>query len=200
MVPSANGGDPIRITVLGDSLTAGYGLPSGQDFPSRLEASLKSRGWSVAVANMGVSGDTSAGGLARLDWALADNPKLMILELGANDGLRGLPVASLEKNLEAIILAVKTRNIAVLLAGMRAPQNMGRDYASQFHAVYGRLAQKHNLPLYPFFLEGVTGSSSLNLADGIHPNAKGVEEIVRRISPLVEAELKRLGLRPRPKN
>jgi acyl-CoA thioesterase-1 len=175
-----------RLLVLGDSLTAGYGLPKNQAFPARLEAALRAQGVDVIVIDAGVSGDTSAGGLARLDWALGNPaPSHAIVELGANDGLRGLPPAAMERNLDAILMRLKARGVRVLLAGMRAPPNLGRDYVAEYEAVFPRLARKHGAVLYPFFLDGIATEASLIQGDGLHPNAAGVEEIVRRILPSV---------------
>lgn len=175
-----------RLLVLGDSLTAGYGLPKNQAFPARLEAALRAQGVDVNVIDAGVSGDTSAGGLARLDWALGDPPPgFAIVELGANDGLRGLPPAAMERNLDAILTRLKARGVRILLAGMRAPPNLGRDYVAEYEAVFPRLARKHDAVHYPFFLDGIATDAALNQGDGLHPNAAGVEEIVRRILPSV---------------
>ena len=175
----------IRILALGDSLTAGYGLPAHASFPSQLEAALRAEGYDVRVINAGVSGDTSAGGLARLDWALADDPQIAIVELGANDGLRGLPPAELEKNLDAILTRMRAKGVKVVLAGMLAPPNYGRDYAESFRQVYQRLASKHDVPFYPFFLDGVASDPKLNLPDGLHPTEQGVKVMVERILPTV---------------
>ncbi len=182
--------EPRTIVALGDSLTAGFGLPEESAFPARLEAFLRARGHDWRVVNAGVSGDTSAGGLARLDWALADKPDLVIVELGANDGLRGLPVEQMEENLSQIIARVESSGSAVLLCGMRVPPNLGPDYASAFETVFVSLAAKHDVPFYPFFLDGVGARSSLNQPDGIHPTAEGIAEIVRRIGPVVEQAMK----------
>ena len=173
--------------MLGDSLTAGFGLPPEDAFPAKLEAALRAEGHAWRVVDAGVSGDTSAGGLARLDWVLADEPEVVIVELGANDGLRGLPTDQMEANLDAILARLGEAGAAVLLAGMRAPANFGADYEAAFHAVYERLAAKHRVAFYPFFLEGVAMEPALNQDDGIHPNAAGVAEIVRRILPHVVA-------------
>jgi acyl-CoA thioesterase I len=181
-----------RLLVLGDSLTAGYGLPKSQAFPARLEAALRTEGVDVNVIDAGVSGDTSAGGLARLDWAMGNPPPdYAIVELGANDGLRGLPPAAMEQNLDAILGRLKGRGVRVLLAGMRAPPNLGRDYVAEYEAVFPRLARKHETVLYPFFLDGIATDAALNQGDGLHPNAAGVEEIVRRILPSVRQLLAR---------
>ena len=182
-----------RILVLGDSLAAGYGVAAGDAFPVRLEARLRSRGFNVEVINAGVSGDTSAGGRARLEWALADKPDLVVVELGANDALRGLPPRAIYANLDAIIRRLKAGNIRILLTGMQAPPNMGRDYGTAFNAVFAKLAAAHDIALYPFFLDGVAARAALNQADGIHPNAKGVAVIVDRITPYVVRLLKPPG-------
>lgn len=175
-----------KLVVLGDSLTAGYGLPQEQAFPVRLEAWLKQNGADVQVINAGVSGDTSAGGLARLDWAIGAPPApYAIVALGANDGLRGLPPSALEQNIDRIVERLKARNVKLLLAGMYAPRNYGREYASEFDGVYEKVARRHGVPLYPFFLDGVAAEPGLNQGDGIHPNARGVEVMVERIGPHV---------------
>jgi acyl-CoA thioesterase I len=180
-------GRTIRILAFGDSLTQGYGVPPGLDFPNQLERALKGRGLNVAIINAGVSGDTSAGGLARLDWSLADAknaPDGAIVELGANDGLRGLSPVEMEKNLDGILAKLKARKIAVLLAGMMSPRNLGASYAAEFDAVFPRLAKKYGVLFYPFFLEGVALDRALIQPDGLHPNPKGVEIIVKNIAPL----------------
>ena len=182
--------EPLRILALGDSLTAGYGLDTDDGFPSQLQRKLISMGFSARVLNGGVSGDTSAGGLARLDWALADRPSHAIIELGANDGLRGLDPGAMRANLDAIIRRLHGADIAVLLTGMRAPPNLGRTYESAFNEVFPELAEKHNVVFYPFFLSGVAARPALNLADGIHPNRDGVAIIVDRIAPYVVRLLK----------
>ena len=176
---------PPRILALGDSLTAGYGLDTDDEFPSQLQRKLIAMGFAARVLNGGVSGDTSAGGLARLDWALADRPSHAIIELGANDGLRGLDPVAMRANLDAIIRRLQSANIAVLLTGMRAPPNLGRSYESAFNKVFPELAKKHNVVFYPFFLSGVAARPALNLTDGIHPNRDGVAVIVDRIAPYV---------------
>lgn len=178
-----------HILVLGDSLVAGYGLGPDEAFPERLGAALHAKGRPVRITNAGVSGDTSAGGLARIEWSLSDKPDLLILELGANDGLRGLPVDDLRRNLAAIIEACRKNGVRVLLAGMRAPMNMGADYVRRFDAVYPELAGQYGLTLYPFFLDGVALDRALNLPDGMHPNPRGVQVIVERMLPVVEREL-----------
>jgi acyl-CoA thioesterase-1 len=174
-----------RLMVLGDSLTAGYGLPSAQAFPVRLEAALRARGIAVTVLNAGVSGDTTAGGLARLDWSLADKPTHAIVELGANDMLRGLDPAQAKRNLDQILTRLRKEKLPVLIAGMLASRNLGADYQSRFDAIYPDLAKHHNVALYPFFLDGVATDPALNQSDGIHPNARGVDIIVERILPAV---------------
>lgn len=180
-------GKQVRVVVLGDSLVAGYDLPQEDAFPSQLERVLQGRGYDVQVINAGVSGDTSTGGLSRLKWAVADGTDMVIVELGANDALRGVPPANTKSALRSIITRLQDRGIAVLLAGMRAPPNMGPDYEAEFNAIYGDLAQQYEVQLYPFFLDGVAANPNLNLDDGMHPNAEGVAEIVERIRPMVEA-------------
>jgi acyl-CoA thioesterase-1 len=175
-----------KILALGDSLTAGFGLAPNESFPARLEAALRARGHDVRVLNAGVSGDTSAGGRARLDWALGDKPQYVIVELGANDALRGLDPDQLYANLDAILKTLQDRQVKTLLAGMLAPRNMGPDYAARFDAVYSRLQEKYRVPLYPFFLQGVAMNRDLTLPDGLHPNAQGVDRIVANILPMVE--------------
>ncbi|MDA0652348.1 MAG: arylesterase [Proteobacteria bacterium] len=182
--------EPLRILALGDSLTAGYGLTPEDGFPSQLQRKLIAMGYSARVLNGGVSGDTSAGGLARLDWALSDRPTHAIVELGANDGLRGLDPAAMRANLDAIIQRLQNAGIAVLFTGMRAPPNLGRSYETSFNKVFPELAKKHNVVFYPFFLSGVAARPALNLADGLHPNRDGVAAIVDRIAPFVVRLLK----------
>jgi len=184
--PAQAAAPPFRLTVLGDSLVAGYGLDAADAFPAQLERALRDRGCRVAVNNAGVSGDTTAGGRARLDWVLADAPQLVVVELGANDALRGLPPEAAADNLAAILARLQSRGIPALLVGMRAPRNLGAEYYIKFDALYPRLARRFQVPLYPFFLAGVTGVAELNQEDGIHPNRQGVAEIVRRILPLVK--------------
>jgi acyl-CoA thioesterase-1 len=178
-----------RIAVLGDSLASSYGLELADGFPARLEQRLAAGGYDCAVLDAGVSGDTSAGGRARLDWLLADQPTHVIVELGGNDALRALPPEEMERNLDAIIARLKAEGIEVLLAGMLAPPNLGQAYGEAFAAVFPRLAEKHDVPLYPFFLDGVAGYPELNQPDGIHPSAAGIERIVERILPAIEAWL-----------
>jgi acyl-CoA thioesterase-1 len=177
---------PVTLLVLGDSLTAGLGLEPQDAFPAKLEAELKSRHPDLTIINAGVSGDTAADGLARLDWALTDEVGGLIVGLGANDALRGLDAAQTEMALDGIMLKAQQRNLPVLILGMKAPPNMGPDYVAQFDGLYPRLAEKHGALLYPFFLDGVAASASLNQTDGIHPNAQGVNAIVLKVLPLVE--------------
>jgi acyl-CoA thioesterase-1 len=184
-LPPANA-DPFRIVGFGDSLMAGFGLDAGQSFPEKLEAALRKGGHDVVIANAGVSGDTTSGGLSRLDWSVPDGTQLVILELGANDMLRGVSPEIAEKNLDAMMAKLKARNISVLLAGMRAAPNLGGDYAAAFDAIYPRLAEKYGVPLYPFFLDGVAADHSALLEDGMHPNAAGVDRMVERMLPVVE--------------
>jgi acyl-CoA thioesterase-1 len=173
------------VLAFGDSLTAGYRLPPEKSFPRQLQQKLRALGHDVTVANAGVSGDTTAGGKRRLAWALKDKPDLVILELGANDALRGIKPAETLKNLDAMMRELKERGIRVLLAGMFAPPNMGRKYASEFDSIYPLLARRHGADLYPFFLSGVATRPHLNLRDGVHPNAEGIAVIVERITPYV---------------
>ena len=177
---------PFKILALGSSLTQGYGLPPGTEFTVQLQAALKRAGIDAAVTNAGVSGDTSAGGLARLDWSLADHPDAVILELGSNDMLRGVPPSETEKNLRAILTKLKAAHVKVLLTGMHAQRNLGADYVKQFDAIYPRLAKDYNVLFYPFFLDGVALNPKLNQADGMHPNPAGVKVIVARMLPLVK--------------
>jgi acyl-CoA thioesterase-1 len=187
-------GRPLTLVALGDSLTAGYGLPANAAFPAVLEQALRARGHNVTIVNAGVSGDTMSGGLERLDWSVGEGVDGVILELGANDGLRGIDPAVTERALDAILSRLKARGIPVLLSGMKAPPNYGADFAARFEAIYPRAAAKYGLMLDPFFLEGIAGDRSLNLPDGIHPTPEGVRRIVARILPKVEhfiASLKR---------
>lgn len=179
------GNGTVKLLALGDSLTAGYGLPEPQGFARQLESALKAQGYAVQVLNAGVSGDTTAGGLARLDWALADKPDAALVTLGANDMLRGLDPDAAKANLDAILKRLGDRKIPVLLAGMYASPSLGRTYGERFNAIYPDLARKYGVPLYPFFLEGVATDAALNQPDGIHPNAAGVKAIVDRIAPHV---------------
>jgi acyl-CoA thioesterase-1 len=185
----------VRLVALGDSLTAGYNLPQSAAFPAVLEKALRARGHRVEVVNAGVSGDTAAGGLERLDWSVPDGTDGVILELGANDMLRGLDPAVPRRSLEAIVERLRARGIPVLLAGMYAAPNLGPDYGRRFDSIYPDIAKKYGLVLYPFFLDGVAGERSLTMQDGLHPTAKGVEVVVERILPSVEAFLARLAQR-----
>jgi acyl-CoA thioesterase I len=177
------------LVALGDSLTAGYGLPADQAFPVQLQAALQADGLAARVINAGVSGDTSAGGLARLDWVLSAKPSAAIVALGANDVLRGVDPAETEANLDRILTRLKARGVRVLLAGMLAPPNLGPEYRAAFDAIYPRLAARHGVPLYPFLLQGVALDRALNQSDGIHPTAAGVAVMVRGILPLARALL-----------
>jgi len=182
-------GEPVKLAILGDSLAAGYGVSPAQAMPTRLEAALKKEGRNVTVVNHGVSGDTTAGGLQRVDWMLADKPDIVMVELGANDALRASDPAAAERNLDEIIAKLKAAGVTVWLAGMLAPRNYGPEYAAQFDGLYKRLADKHGVALYPFFLDGVAQDRALNQGDGIHPNPKGVDVIVERILPFVTKNL-----------
>lgn len=180
-----------RVVFLGDSLTAGYGLPQAEAYPSLIQARLREAGYPHDVVNAGVSGDTSAGGLRRLDWSLQGDVAVLVLALGANDGLRGLPPADLERNLGTMIERAQARGVSVILAGMEAPPNFGTSYTRQFRAVYPGLAARYKVPLIPFFLDGVAGVPALNQSDGIHPNAEGqrlVADLVwRSLQPVLAA-------------
>ncbi|PLX85410.1 MAG: arylesterase [Desulfuromonas sp.] len=176
---------PVRIVVFGDSLAAGYRLPLLDAFPSRLQAALRQAGREAMVINSGVSGDTTAGGLARINWMLADQPDLVIVELGGNDALRGLPPVQTRTNLDAILERLSSAGVKILLTGMRAPRNLGGDYVAGFDSIFPELARLHQVAFYPFFLDGVATAPTLNQNDGIHPNAKGVDVIVAGILPLV---------------
>jgi acyl-CoA thioesterase I len=186
--------DSCRLAVLGDSLASGYGLPIEDGFPARLGQALDAAGYPCEVLDAGVSGDTSAGGVARLDWTLADQPTHVLVELGGNDALRGLPPEQMEANLDLIIERFLSEEVEVLLAGMLAPPNLGREYGDAFAEVFPRVAERHDVPLYPFFLDGVAAERALNQPDGIHPNAEGVRVIVERILPTVTAWLDDTGV------
>lgn len=183
--------EPLTILGFGDSLMAGYGLPENEAFPTRLESALRDRGHAVTVVNAGVSGDTTAGGAARLAWSLAEQPDAAIVELGGNDGLRGIPADETRRNLASILETLTERGIPVLFTGMYAPPNMGRQYGAEFRAVFDDLAQRYDLLYDPFFLDGVAADPALNQADGIHPNVEGVDRIVARLLPMVEELLAR---------
>lgn len=179
-----------RIVMLGDSITAGYGLPAGKELPAQLQTALAERGIAVVVENAGVSGDTTAGGLSRFDWAIQGEPDMIIVALGANDGLRGIDPADTRRNLAAIVDRARSRNAKVLLAGMLAPPNMGADYGTQFNAIYPELSAEKDVMLYPFLLEGVAADPELNQDDGIHPNAEGAKTIAARLANSVAPILK----------
>lgn len=189
--PTAAAAKP-RVVFLGDSLTAGLGLPANQSYPSLIGGKLKARGFDVEVVNAGVSGDTSAGGLRRLDWSLDGDVRALVLALGANDGLRGLPTGDMKKNLAAVLDRAKARNIPVVLAGMEAPPNFGPDYTREFRQVYSDLAQEYDVRFVPFMLDGVAGNPALNQPDGIHPNARGAEIV----ADIIWKELEPLMRRP----
>ena len=180
---------PIKMVVLGDSLSAGLGLSASAAFPERLQKALKSKGIDADIINAGVSGDTSSGGRDRLDWSVPEGTRAVLVELGANDALRGIDPAVTRAALADILTRLKARNISVLLCGMLAPPNYGTDYSARFNEVYPDLAKSFGVPLYPFFLEGVATEARLNQRDGIHPTAEGVDVIVKNIMPTVEAFL-----------
>ena len=185
--PPSAAAEPVAIVALGDSLTAGYGVGPGESFPEQLEKALRERGHDVRVANAGVSGDTASDGLARLEWSVPAEADAVIVELGANDALRGVDPAVTRKALDGILEKLQARGQAVLLAGMLAPRNLGEDYAAAFDSIYTDLAAQFGVRLYPFFLEGVAADSTLNQPDGIHPTADGVARIVEAMLPSVEA-------------
>lgn len=178
---------PLTIVAFGDSLTAGYMLQPSQSFPAQLQMALEAKGHKVSIVNAGVSGDTTSGGLDRLAWTLQPVPDAIILELGANDALRGIDPAKARSNLDSMLTTLKASNIPVLLAGMKAPNNWGAEYVATFDAIYPDLAAKHGVALYPFFMDGVALNAKLTLPDGLHPTAEGIAEIVKRILPDVEA-------------
>ena len=182
----------IKFVAFGDSLIAGFGLRANESFPAQLENALKKRGHDVEVANAGVSGDTTTGGLSRLDWSIPDGTHAVILVLGGNDMLRGMEPELAAKNLDEIIRRLKARKIEVLIGGMRAAPNLGADYAKRFDAIYAALAKQHDILIYPFFLDGVAGERELNMNDGIHPTPKGVSLVVERILPSVESLIERV--------
>ncbi len=183
------GAKPVKVVVLGDSLSAGLGLSASAAFPARLQKALKAKGIEVDIINAGVSGDTTSGGRDRLDWSVPEGTEAVILELGANDALRGLDPRVARAALTEIVRRLQARKIAVLLCGMLAPPNYGADYSAKFNAIYPDLAKTFQVPLYPFFLEGVATEAKLNQADGLHPTAEGVDTIVKNILPTVEAFL-----------
>lgn len=186
---------PVVLLALGDSLTAGLGLSPSEAFPARLETALKAKYPDLSIINGGVSGDTAAGGLARLDWALTEDVNGLVVELGANDALRGLDVGQTEAALDEILAKAKARGLPVLVLGMRAPPNMGPDYVARFDGLYPALSKKYDALLYPFYLDGVAALPNLNQADGIHPNPRGVDEIVTRIMPKVEELIQKVLLK-----
>lgn len=185
-VSAAAVAEPYRIVGFGDSLMAGYGLDPGESFPEKLQSALKAKGHDVVIVNAGVSGDTTSAGLARLDWSVPDGTQLVILELGANDMLRGVSPDIAKQNLDAMMARLQQRNMPVLIAGMRAAPNLGPDYQSSFDAIYPELAKAYGATLYPFFLDGVAAQPHLQLPDGMHPNAAGVDVMVERVLPMVE--------------
>jgi len=193
-VSAADAGDPVTIVALGDSLTAGYQLPPGKGFPAQLERALRGEGLDVRVVDAGVSGDTTSGGLARLDWSVGEEADAVIVALGGNDALRGLDPATTRENLDAILDRLEERDLAVLLAGMLAPPNLGEEYGKEFRAVFEDLSGR-DVVYYPFFLEGVAADPSLNLADGIHPTAEGVSVMVENILPRVRELVERARAR-----
>jgi acyl-CoA thioesterase-1 len=184
---------PIKLVVLGDSLSAGLGLPAQEAFPAKLQKALQTKGIEVDMTNAGVSGDTSSGGRDRLDWSVPDGTEGVILELGANDAMRGIDPDLTRAALTDIVQRLKVRKIAVMLCGMLAPPNFGADYGARFNSIYPDLSKQFDLPLYPFFLDGVAADASLNQADGIHPTAAGVDIIVNNMLPTVEAFLRTIG-------
>jgi acyl-CoA thioesterase I len=193
---AAIGAKPIKMVVLGDSLSAGFGLAGSDAFPAKLQKALKTKGIPVDMVNAGVSGDTSSGGRDRLDWSVPEGTRAVIVELGANDALRGTDPAVTRAALSDIVTRLKARGIAVLLCGMFAPPNYGDDFAARFNAIYPDIAKSSGVPLYPFFLEGVAADARLNQADGMHPTAEGVEIIVNNILPTVEALLGSISGQP----
>jgi acyl-CoA thioesterase I len=185
--------EPIKIVGFGDSLMAGYQLETGQGFPAQLQKALKDQGFDVEITDAGVSGDTTSGGLARLDWSVPDGTDMVILELGANDALRGVDPKQTEANLRAMIEKLKARNMAVILAGMLAPPNMGDGYGQTFNSIFPNLSKEFSLPLIPFFLEGVAGNAGLQLDDRMHPNPQGVAKMVENALPVVKEALTTLS-------
>ena len=180
---------PVKIAVLGDSLAAGFGVKPAESFPARLEAGLKAQGRAVTILNHGVSGDTTAGGLDRIDWMLADKPDIVLVELGGKDALRGTDPAATERNLTAIVEKLKAAGVTVWLAGMLAPRNLGSDYVTAFDGLYKRIAEKYQVPLYPFILDGVAQDPAFIQADGIHPNPKGAQVVADKLLPFVTKNL-----------
>jgi acyl-CoA thioesterase-1 len=186
LMTSSLAASPLKLVVLGDSLAAGFGVEPAEAFPAKLETALRARGLDVVVENAGVSGDTATQGLERLEWSVGADVDAVIIELGANDALRGVDPNETRKSLNEIISKLKARNVPVMVAGMLAPPNLGAAYKELFDAIYPSLASEHKVLLYPFFLDGVAAEPALNLEDGIHPNARGIDEIVRRMLPKVE--------------
>jgi acyl-CoA thioesterase I len=185
--------EPLHVVALGDSLTAGYGLQAQDAFPARLQAELVRRGLDIVIDNAGVSGDTAADGLARLDWSVPDGTRAVLLELGANDMLRGIDPERTGASLDKMVSRLKARGIAVMILGMRAAPNLGPEFKKAFDGIFPRIAARYGVPLYPFFLDGVAAERSLNQADGMHPTARGVEVIVERLAPSVESFLRSLS-------
>lgn len=190
--PATSADRPVKLAVLGDSLTAGFGLPAPAAFPARLEQALRSKGVAVDVHNAGVSGDTASGGLARLDWSVPEGTDAVIVELGGNDALRGIDPKVTRAALDSILRRLKARGLPVLLAGMQAPRNLGPDYAREFDRIFPELAAAYDVALYPFFLEGVATNARFTLGDGLHPNQAGVDVIVQGILPQVEQLIARV--------
>lgn len=185
--------DAIKIVGLGDSLMAGYQLETGQGFPAQLQETLRKQGFDVEITDAGVSGDTTSGGLARLDWSVPEGTDLVILELGANDALRGVDPKETEANLRAMIEKLKARNTAIILAGMLAPPNMGETYGKAFNSIFPNLSKEFDLPLIPFFVEGVAGNATLQLSDRMHPNPDGVRKMVENALPIIKESLSTLS-------
>lgn len=196
LLQSAFAQDPVRILVLGDSLSSGYGLPAGNSFPELLQQALTNDGLSVTIENAGVAGDTTTGGAARLDWALASKPDAVIIELGANDALRAIDPAITRQNLDMILAELDRLTLPALLTGMKAPPNLGMTYGREFEIIYPDLAEKYQVVFYPFFLEGVAAQPHFNQPDGIHPNRRGVEVVVERILPYVKKLIEKTGHNP----
>ncbi len=193
MTSAISTAQPIKIVGLGDSLMAGYQLEGGQGFPAQLQNALKQQGFDVEVADAGVSGDTTSGGLARLDWSVPEGTDLVVLELGANDALRGVDPKETAANLRAMIERLKARNIKIILAGMLAPPNMGEAYGTAFNRIFPEFSKEFDLPLIPFFLEGVAGNPRLQLDDRMHPNPEGVKKMVENTLPVVKDSLSALS-------
>jgi acyl-CoA thioesterase-1 len=197
LAEAADEGKPIKLVVLGDSLSAGLGLAAADAFPAKLQKALRDKGVNIDIANAGVSGDTASGGRDRLDWSVPDGTDGVIVELGANDALRGIDPSVTRSALSDIVGRLTARRVAVFLCGMLAPPNYGRDYADRFDAIYPELAKSSSVALYPFFLDGVAADAKLNQADGIHPTPQGVDIIVSRMMPAVEAFVGAIGRQSR---